>query len=456
MMRWILLAAVTSWTGPWHGGASVMGIDLEFEIHIAGRPDSLTGTVDIPAQGVSRMQLKDVRARGDSVSFVFPVPGAPATFAGVVRGDSITGKFRQAGITAPFHLARGAAPTAAADSTVSYVMEEVRVPSGNATLAGTLSHPRGAGPWPALVTVSGSGASNRDENVLGFKPFAVLADHLTRNGIAVLRCDDRGVGGSTGKFSGATSRDFADDLRASIRFLASRKDIDRHRIGALGHSEGGIIAPMVAAGSDSVAFLVLLGAPGVRGDSVLLDQTERITRAIGMEDTLRVLENEAQKRIVHSVTTGRNWEEARVASVAALRRAMRGVADDSTIVAAADAQIQAMKGPWMNFFLTYDPLPALRKVRCPVLAVFGANDLQVAPELNAPPLEHALRSGGNRDVTIRVLPRANHLFQEADSGSPMLYATLKKEFIPGFLDTVSAWVATRTTPGAKKATAAKR
>jgi len=395
-----------------------------------------------------------VQLRGDSLSFTMPPEGPPASFRGIVRGDSITGEFLQPPVTASLRLTRGTAPVVS----VPYDNEEVRVPSGTVTLAGTLSHPRGKGPYPAVVFVSGSGAQNRDESVLGFKPFAILADRLTRDGIAVLRCDDRGVGGSTGDFAAATSRDFADDLRASMRFLAARKDIDRRRIGALGHSEGGIIAPMVAAGSDSVAFVVLLGAPGIRGDSVLFDQGDRIQRAMGWTDTARALNRAAQERLIAAAVTDRDWDAARAAVEAVLRHIVpAGSVSDSMIAASVDQQVAAMKSPWMKGFLTHDPAPVLEKVRCPVLALFGANDLQVAPEVNAPPIERALRRGGNRDVTVRVIPRANHLFQEADSGSPMLYATLKKEFVPGLLDTLSTWLAVRTRPAAAKSSrAAKR
>jgi fermentation-respiration switch protein FrsA (DUF1100 family) len=452
MTRWILLAATTAaLMGHWQGALTLFGNDLEIAIDVRGSADSLTATIDFPSQGVSRSRLRDLRVRGDSVSFVFPVPGAAATFAGIQRGDSIVGTFHQAGIAAPFHLAHGAAPVAAADPARPYDEEQVRVPSGSATLAGTLSLPRGGGTHLALVLVTGSGASNRDENAFGFKLFAILADHLTRNGIAVLRCDDRGVGESSGDFSAATSLDFADDLRAQIRFLAARKDIDRRRIGAFGHSEGGIIAPMVAASSDSMAFMILLAGPGMRGDSVILDQGARIGRVMGWDDTLHALNHEAQVRIIRSVETDQGWDQTQVAAEAALRYAMRNMSPaDSTVADAAEAQMKAMKSPWMRTFLTHDPVPVLEKVRCPVLALFGANDLQVAPEVNAPPLERALRRGGNRDFTVRVIPRANHLFQETDSGSPMLYGTLKKEFAPGLLDTVTAWLAVRTRPAAAK------
>jgi fermentation-respiration switch protein FrsA (DUF1100 family) len=186
----------------------------------------------------------------------------------------------------------------------------------------------------------------------------------------------------------------------------------------------------------------------------MFDQADRIQRAAGFTDTARALNRAAQERMFAAVVTDRGWDAAREAVETVLR--FMGT-PDSLLAPAVDAQVAQMKSPWMKGFLTHDPAPALQKVRCPVLALFGANDLQVAPAVNAPPIERALRSGGNRDVTVRVIPRANHLFQETDSGSPMLYPTLKKEFVPGLLDTITTWLVARTRPAAGKTSrAAKR
>jgi len=451
MTHWIVLAATAAaLIGRWQGAISVMGTDLGIQVEFTRSADSLAATIDIPAQAVSGFRMRDVRLRGDSLSFVLPAPGATALFDGVVRGDSIAGAFRQAGITASFHLARSAERLVAADSTLPYDAEEVRIESADAMFAGTLTRPRGSGRYPALVLVSGSGAEDRDETLFGFKPFAILADHLTRNGFAVLRCDDRGAGSTVGKVAGTTSHDYAGDLRAQIRFLAARKEIDPRRIGMLGHSEGGIIGPLAAVGNDSIAFLVLLAPPGIRGDSVLFDQGERITRMSTTNDTVLALNREAVKRLAHASVTNQGWDSARVGVENMLRYTLGSAVADSVITGAANVQVKMFKSAWMRSFLILDPAPILAQVRCPVLALFGANDLQVAPEVNAPPLERALRRGGNRDVTVRVLPRANHLFQETDSGSPMLYGTLKKEFVPGLLDTVTTWLVARTRPAAAK------
>jgi pimeloyl-ACP methyl ester carboxylesterase len=434
-------------SGHWEGAIILFGSPLAIAVDAAAGGDSVRATIDIPSQGVSQLVLQDVRAHADSIAFVLRVTGTEASFAGVQRGDSVSGTFRQAGITAPFRLARGAAIQHPPEPPVPYVREDVRYTSGAITLAGTLTRPHGAGPFPAVLLVSGSGPQNRDEELFGFKPFALIADHLTRHGIAVLRVDDRGVGGSTGDFVTATSVDFAADARAGLRYLSRSPHVDRRRLGLIGHSEGGLIGPMVAADNDSVAFLVLLAPPGLRGDSILRIQGERISAVNGADDSLRAMNSRTQAMLIRAAETGAGWDDARDATRATLRRAYAraGVAiDSSALGAAVEAQVRMMSGTWMRYYLTADPAVVLVRVRCPVLVLFGGQDLQVPPDVNAPPIERALAQAGNRDVTVRVLPRANHLFQQTDSGNPALYPTLEKAFVPGLLDTLTSWTVART------------
>jgi len=440
----------SGFAGHWEGAIVVMGNPLPIVVEAAGAGDSLRATIDIPSQGVSRMKLYDVRQHADSVWFVLRAPGSTAQFAGTQRGDSLAGAFLQAGIKAPFHLERGGAIVHPSEPPAPYARQEVTYASGAVTLAGTLTRVKGAGRHPAVLLISGSGPQNRDEELFGFKPFAVIADHLTRHGIAVLRVDDRGVGRSTGEFRAASSLDFAQDVRAGIRFLRRHPNVDPRRIGLIGHSEGGLIGPMVAAGNDSVAFLVLLAPPGLRGDSLLRLQGARITATMGFDDTLRAMNARSQGLLIQLAETGQGLDEAREATRTVLRRAYAraGVAvDDSTLSAAVEAQVTTMSGPWMRYFLTAEPADVLAQVHCPVLVLYGAQDLQVPPDANLPPIERALARAGNRNVTARVLPSANHLFQETESGSPALYPTLKKEFVPGLLDTMTTWITAHTRAG---------
>jgi dienelactone hydrolase len=335
-----------------------------------------------------------------------------------------------------------------------YRVEEVTINAGDVRLSGTLTVPPGKGRHPAVVLITGSGAHNRDEELFGFKPFRIIADHLTRHGIAVLRCDDRGVGGSTGSKSTSTSADHASDMVSAVQFLKKRPDINPRQIGLCGHSEGGLIAPIAAAESHDVAFIVLLAGPAIPGDRLILFQLESQMRSAGAGDEQIRKTREQQNRVFDCVRTGKGWdvleEEFKkevAASFATLSPAVRkGIADSAAFVDANVAsRLTPAKTPWFRFFVTFDPVPALEQVPCPVLAVFGALDMQVPVSLNREPMERALSKGRTKDWKIEVIPKANHLFLEAKTGSPMEYAGLEKKFIPGFLDLVSGWITKRVT-----------
>jgi pimeloyl-ACP methyl ester carboxylesterase len=274
----------------------------------------------------------------------------------------------------------------------------------------------------------------------------VIADHLTRQGIAVLRRDDRGVGGSTGKTSQSTSEEFAGDVLADIAYLKTRSDIDSKKIGLLGHSEGAIVAPMVASRSSDVSFIVLLSGPAISGEQTLLLQGERLLKARGAN--AEVLARQAQsQRLFFDVARGKVSAEeatARVTAdvgqqVASLPEARRQAATELARKQ-LDAQIADVRTPWFRFFLDYDPAPALAKVRCPVLALFGELDLQVPVDPNKAAMEQVFAKSANRDTTVKVLPKANHLYQEAKTGDFGEYAMLKKEFVPELLPTVTTWI----------------
>jgi uncharacterized protein len=345
-------------------------------------------------------------------------------------------------------------PTPAQKSSepVPYKEEEVQIQNGKVALAGTLTLPPKAGRHPAVVMITGSGAQNRDEEIFGFKPFKIIADNLTRNGIAVLRCDDRGVGGSNGPVMEATSEDFAGDVLVQVKFLQSRPDIDSKQIGLCGHSEGGIIAPMVASHSKDVAFIILLSGTGVTGDKVLLAQGQLIGKAEGATDEELKEQAEFHHRMFDAVRTGEGWAELGIYTRNMMLKKVQGLPDEQRkalgdINQFADSevkkQLESVKIPWFKFFLDYDPSVDLDKVTCPVLALFGEIDLQVPAEMNKEAMERALKKGGNRDYTIKVIPKANHLYQAAVTGSFSEYSTLKKEFVPGFLDLITNWVLER-------------
>jgi hypothetical protein len=283
---------------------------------------------------------------------------------------------------------------------------------------------------------------------MGHKPFAVLADHLTRRGIAVLRFDDRGVGKSTGSFSVATSEDFAEDALGGVRFLKTRPEVAAGKIGVAGHSEGGLIAPMVAVRSTDVAFLVLLAGTGVPGDSIIKAQSRLIARAGGETDDVIERTARAQAAMFAAVRAG--------GDSAAVQARLQAVADSllATMTEAerqasgmtpqtARQQAQTIGSPWFRFFLTYDPRPTLRRVKVPVLAINGALDLQVPSQDNLRAIEAALREGGNANVTAREFAGLNHLFQPATTGAPSEYGTIETTMSPEVLEAIAGWITER-------------
>lgn len=323
-----------------------------------------------------------------------------------------------------------------------YRAEEVTFSSTDSgvTLAGTLTVPAGAGPHPAVILISGSGPQDRDETIMGHKPFLVLADWLTRRGVAVLRYDDRGTAKSTGAFAEATSVDFSNDAEGALDYLKGRKEIDGKRIGFLGHSEGGLVAPMVAVRRPEVAFVVLLAGTAVPGSAVMLAQGEAIGKAAGAPEAALAQNRRLQETLFEAVRTTPDPEELRKKAEEALSMMPE---------AQRAAQVKQITGPWMRFFITYDPAVILRRLKAPVLALFGELDLQVLPEQNAPVLEAALRAAGNEQVEIHRLAGLNHLFQPAKTGTPQEYATIEQTMDERALELIAGWL--RRTAGLEQA-----
>jgi hypothetical protein len=368
----------------------------------------------------------------------------------------MAGQFKQGGFTLPLTLKKTDKPTEVKrpqepKKPYPYVEEEVSYENKKAgvKLAGTLTLPQGKGPFPAVLLITGSGAQDRNEAILGHKPFLVLADHLTRKGIAVLRVDDRGVGGSTGNVSQATSEDFAGDALAGVEFLKSRKEINPKKIGLIGHSEGGIVAPMAAVKSKDIAFIVLMAGTGLTGEEILYLQGELISRAAGAH----LLDVAAQRRlqeqmfaVVLSETDNARAEkklrEILAEEVSKLSEEEKKAAGSAS--GAMEAQIKSVLSPWFRFFLTYDPKPTLRKVKCPVLAINGEKDLQVPPKENLRAIEEALKAGRNKDFTIKELPKLNHLFQTCTTGSLSEYSQIEETIAPVALETIADWIVKRT------------
>ncbi len=329
---------------------------------------------------------------------------------------------------------------------VPYIVEEVTFSHDDITLAGTLTLPEGEGQHPAVILITGSGPQDRDENILGFRIFQQIADHLTRNGIAVLRYDDRGFGESTGDYASADAADFAVDASAAVDYLLTRDDINPDEVGLLGHSEGGIVAPIAAGMNENVAFVISMAGPAADGVDLLLLQAELVLA--GEEDLDPAVYDaliSTQRAILEAIASGDedDLEAALIAQYEAVPEAYReelGLGTQEEFVAQFVTELTA---PAYSFLVAYNPEEDIRALEIPVLAIYGSLDVQVDDEQNAPVMEDLLAD--NPDGTVVVIEGANHLFQEAETGSVNEYATLDKVLMPEFLDTVTDWLLDRVT-----------
>jgi pimeloyl-ACP methyl ester carboxylesterase len=440
--------------GHWQGSLKpgpVMELRLALEITNASaeKPEGVLISLD---QGNARIPITALTEHDGVVHLETKRVGG--VFDGKLNddGSEIAGEWKQGGGPLPLvfkRLARAMSLNRPQEpkKPYPYAEEEVVVESQAAgvTLAGTLTLPAGAGPHPAVVLITGSGPQDRDEAIMGHRPFLVLADHLTRQGIAVLRCDDRGFGKSTGNFAKAIDADFVDDTLAAVAYLRTRKEIDSRRIGLAGHSEGGIVAPRAAAKSPDIAFIVLLAGVGVPMEDLLLRQARDISLVMGVGED-GIARNAATQRelfgILQSEKDPAKAEDAirkilheKVTAMTDEQRKALGMSD-----AMLEGQVKMVLSPWFRDMLGYDPRPALRAVKCPVLAINGEKDLQVAAKENLPAIREALAAGGNERVKTVELPGLNHLFQTCQTGAPAEYGQIEETFNPAALKLVSDWI----------------
>jgi len=427
--------------GIWLGTLDAGATKLRLVLKIANGPDGLTASLQSPDQSQQWLPANSATRSGDSLNFTIESLGV--VYDGKIDAglNSIDGTFTQGGRPLPLALKRvkdqAELETRHPQNPVKpypYREEEVTYANkaaGN-VLAGTLTIPPGKGPFPAVLLISGSGPNDRDETVFGHKPFLVLSDYLTRKGIVVLRVDKRGVGKSTGDLAHATTADFATDAEAGVQYLKTRAEADPRRIGLIGHSEGGTVAPMLAAGDPGVRFIVLMAGPGVPGDQIIVEQGRLIEEAAGATKEKAAQDADKQRELFALVE--KEKDDAVLGKE--LREKLAGRVPDAQI----DVAIQQLTSPWMRYTLTYDPATALRKVACPVLALNGEKDLQVSAAQNLPAIKKALEEGGNKQIEIDEMPGLNHLFQTAKTGSPTEYAQIEETISPVALDKVATWI----------------
>jgi alpha/beta superfamily hydrolase len=442
--------------GTWNGILKVQGMQLSLVFHVNKTENGFSSTMDSPDQKAFGIPV--TKTNFENSKLTIAIANAGIEYEGVIGTDGIIiGTFKQSGQSFPMNLSKEKVEKEIIkrpqepQKPYSYYTEEVIFENKLAkiNLAGTLSLPAKEGVFPAVILITGSGAQNRDEELLGHKPFLVIADYLTKNGIAVLRFDDRGIAMSKGEFTLATTLDFATDVEAALQYLQKRKEIDQKKIGLIGHSEGGIIAPMVANKSKNISFIILLAGTGIPGDELLLLQQELIGRASGIsEDDLKKskITNTEVFGIVKNAT---NSDQMKKDITNYITKSIKsdpeskipdGISESEFI----SMQVSQITNPWMQFFIKYNPALALEKVNCPVLALNGDKDLQVPSKVNLEAINKALIKGGNKKVTIKELPNLNHIFQECKTGLPEEYSEIEQTISPSALTEILNWIQIQT------------
>ncbi len=439
-------------SGNWEGVLKVQKIELRIVINITKTGEVYNSTMDSPDQGAKGIPVTFINYKNSILKLEIATAGIQ--YDGALNEENVfVGNFKQAGQSFPLNLTkkklekekvvRPQEPT----KPYSYYSEDLKFENSmdKIMLAGTLTLPEKDGNYPAVVLISGSGPQNRDEEFFEHKPFLILADHLTKNGIAVLRFDDRGTAESTGDYNSATSLDFARDVESAIKYLQTRKEIDKNKIGLIGHSEGGIIASMVAAESKFINFIVLLAGMGISGDQLLLLQQELIGKFSGISDTDLQKAKVINKGAFDIILKSKDSELLKLELANYITQTLRDNPETEKPTEMSQdiyvkLQVNQLTSPWMSYFIKYNPAPILEKINCPVLAINGEKDLQVSSKENLEAIEKALKKGGNKKVTIKELPNLNHLFQECKTGLPSEYPTIEQTFSPIALAVITNWI----------------
>lgn len=442
VLLFIFLTAPTAMAqieGYWKGEMNVGVQKLETAFDIKADASGYTATFDVPAQGAYDIPVEETTFQDGRLQMTMSAMGA--SYKGTLKDGVIEGEFTQHGMTFTLNLAKTEKKeqkkTRPQDPQppFKYQIEEVTFVNkkeGN-TLVGTLTIPECDGPFPAMVLVSGSGQQNRDEELMNHRPFWVIADYCARHGIAVLRYDDRGVGGSDGEVKNATSLDFSYDAEAAFDYLRNRKEINASKVGILGHSEGGIINFMVSARRPEVAFLVSLAGPSVNGIEVLKEQQAAILRASGMSEEMVQFSGNANAQMFDIIEASNDREEAD----SLLRQLLKGWGYNEELT---EQTVGQMASPWMYYFLRYDPTDAIVKTNCPAILLNGSNDLQVIASQNLPGYEKIIAEHGKTNLTLRELPDLNHLFQHCETGSPNEYFEIEETISPEVLQRIVDFV----------------
>lgn len=442
-------------TGTWEG-VLVIGVELRivFNIKTDGKNGLIT-TVDSPDQSAYGIKCDTTFISNDTITI--EMKNLRATYVGKVLSDStIEGLFTQIGpVTLELKKVEKASVKKKSQVPIPpfpYISEDILYYNVDKSLqfGGTITIPNGKGPFPAALLITGSGPQNRDEEIMGHKPFAVIADYLTRQGFIVLRVDDRGIDNSTGLFSTATSVDFTKDVNVGVDYLLKRHEVDKTKVGLIGHSEGGMIAPIVASEREDVSFVVLLAGPGVKIIELMSQQNAAILRSMGISkktinDYLpfykklmtRIAEaNDTTAALSIAKETLNNWvASTKNKTLKELNFELEENREKMII-----STVQTLSSPWFKYFLSFDPVPYLEKLNCKVLALNGEKDIQVVSKQNLPGIKKALKRSKSDLYEIKELPGLNHLFQTCKKCTVQEYGELEETFSPSALKIMGDWL----------------
>lgn len=425
--------------GTWLGKISAGGAELRIVFNIAKTESSdYTGTMDSPDQNVKGIPISGITVENNSIEI--NISAAAVKYIGIIKGKLIEGEWLQGGQKIPlnielaedFSYGRPQDPV----KPYPYIEEEVSIDNNGIVLSGTLTLPETEGPFPAAILISGSGPQNRNEELFDHRSFLVVSDYLTKMGFAVLRYDDRGIGKSTGSFTGSTTYDFASDTEAVFNYLKNDSRINAEKIGLIGHSEGGMIAPLVADRNKEVAFIVFISTPASTGEEISLQQTEAIVIASGAAPEQAKAAADANKQIYAIVKEEKDNKAAADRLIPLLKSF--GIPESNINV-----QLQTLLDPWYREFLVFDPAVYLKKLTVPVLALNGNKDVQVISEYNIPLMEKYLKTAGNSDYTVMELEGLNHLFQTAGTGLMNEYPQIEETFSEKALEIIGSWLKER-------------
>ncbi len=448
-------------TGTWNGKLTVQGgISLRLVFNIEKTDEGYKATMDSPDQGAKGIPMSSAVLENNVLTLEMSAAGIKYVTTEISK-DSIVGTFSQMGQKFPLNLYREVKEpeklVRPQEPLPPYPYNAVDIifpnEKENIKLAGTITYPAKKGKYPAVVLITGSGPENRDEKIFGHKPFLVIADYLTRNGIIVLRFDDRGTFKSEGIFKTATSFDFATDVEAAIKYLKTRDDVDPKKIGLIGHSEGGIIAPIVAVEDKSVNFIILLAGTAVDGGEISISQQELIGKANGMKDEDIAKTIAINKEVFRMIRENNDTDSLKKQITEFLLSKSDefpkgSIPEDTPVEKVIEMQVAQITGPWMLNFIRYNPAPTLSKVKCATLALFGEKDLQVSPALNIPVMKQMIEKSKNKKFEIQKIKGVNHMFQECKTGLPGEYVTIEQTFSPEVLKLISDWIlkTTKFTP----------